>query len=108
MNRGSKSKSAKAAVRGFKLIPFLLIILVMILSYTVVADPTNETIEDTWFDTHWGGDTGEEYYKEPEPEVPEEPEPAPGLCGTSAIVIGICVPAASIQYLKKRREPKIE
>ena len=118
MNKTSRSKLAKAAICiTIVMLVFLFTLTIIPSNFNVLADPTNETVNDTtnetiddvWFDTHWGGDTGEEYYKEPVPVVvDDEPEPTPSICGTSMIVLGVCVPAAGIQYLKKRREPKIE
>jgi len=111
MSTKSRVKSAKTVTRGLKLVLILLIITtVFVLLPTITnAEPTNETIDDTWFDTHWGGDTGEEVYKEPLPPVIEEEEEEPtNMCGLSIPMVGVCLSAAGVWYVKKRRELKLE
>ena len=46
----------------------------------------NQVDNDTWDDTHWGGDTGEEEYStSPTDEITEE---GGGICG-SVIIFGV-------------------
>lgn len=110
MNKRGRQVEATAAKRGFKLIliPFMIFIVLTALTLNALADPTNETTDDTWHDTHWGGDTGEEEYREPTRTEIEEEEKKGGLCGLSFMMIGVCIPAAAICYQKKRRIQKDE
>lgn len=77
------------------LIIFCAMILILSLSSISKADPNNNTHE--WYESHWGGDTGEENYTEPS----EEETRTSGSGCFSIIVMGsICVPACAI-HLKR-------
>lgn len=89
----------------FKIIfRIILIILcaVMIISLSIItqADPDNNTHE--WYDSHWGGDTGEENYTEPSE---EETRTSGGGCFSIIVMGSICVPACAIHLKRLSRRP---
>ncbi len=63
----------------------------------------NQVDNDTWEDTHWGGDTGEEEYGTPTGE--DGTRGTDDLCGTgvctSVILFGSVLLPSCIQYWKK-------
>lgn len=91
----------------------LRVIIVMFILFTVFGTivqaqniTNNETYDpdDSWYDTHWGGDTGNTTYEDA-PIVEEEPveEEPVNYCGGvmmfDGIVFGIAIPL----YIHKRR-----
>lgn len=71
-----------------------LIIITALGSYVMVNQAN-----DTWDDTHWGGDVGEETYNEPTAEEEEESKSG-GMCGIVILTIGTILPA----YLYQRKQ----
>lgn len=74
---------------------FIFVIFISVFTVLIRAEPTN----DTWHDTHWGGDTGEEEFTEPPKD--EGTRGGGGLCSSGMIVMGVCVPAKILQMRKK-------
>jgi len=94
------------------------IISVMLLP-AVLADPTNETADvnitdddDDWYDSQWGGDTGNDEYTEPIVDNGTRSEPGffDDICGstfcTTSFLGAVCIPTYYIQR-KKKKESKL-
>lgn len=87
-------------------------IIFLLLLPIVTADPTNETEDSDWYDSQWGGDTGDEEYTDPVANGTRGEDDkgffddlcGSGLCG-SIFIFGICVPT---YYLQKRKEKEFE
>jgi len=92
----------------------------LILIPTVLAEPTNETVEqnitaddDDWYNAEWGGDTGGEEYTAPTINNGTDGDGGGffdglcnmSICGTS-LIFGICVPVNYYLQKVKRKEDK--
>lgn len=75
--------------------------MIFILPSLVMAQ--NET-DDSWGDTHWGGDVGEEEYSVPKDDGTNDGD---DICNTSycssVILFGIVVVPPSIKYWKRKK-----
>lgn len=76
----------------------------------VSANPTNTTYDDytndTWYDNHWGGDTGDnEYVELPPPEVTDNDEPTgyKVCCLSSYLVVSSVLGMMTVQQFKHKR-----
>ena len=60
----------------------------------------NQIDNDTWDDTHWGGDVGEEKYNEP---IEDEGTKGGGKLCSMVIMCVIVIPAYCFQWKRKEK-----
>ena len=62
-------------------------------------------VDETWEDTHWGGDVGEEEYSETRSEDGTEEGDIcnTGVCGT-AVIFGVVVPSYAFTMKRSKNE----
>lgn len=85
------------------------IILIIILAFMIVILPSlsmaQNDANDTWDDTHWGGDVGEEEYSVSEDDGTRDDGDIcnTGIC-SSVILFGVVIVPPYIKYWKRNNE----
>jgi len=81
---------------------------ILVLSiFIFLATITTAQSNDTWYDSHWGGDTGEETYHDPLPQDETRNEEDDGGICSSVILFGMCIPAITL-YKREAIKNKIQ
>ena len=86
----------------------IIFIFILILCVGIVkAEPMNDTNttydNNSWYDNHWGGDTGDNEYVELPPPIVVDKDPGYKVCCLSTYITIICIPYVAVQKYRNKR-----
>ena len=76
------------------IIPFIFILITI--AFLIIAS------SNSWYDTHWGGDTGEETYDVPDEVEPETEKPFNYCCGNTIFIGGVVFTFIGVKLHEKK------